>query len=49
VGIVYAKGGAIAMAITVDGIPTVDYGPDNPGSILISDLAAMLVDGLAKK
>jgi beta-lactamase class A len=49
VGIVYSKGGAIAMAITVDGIPTVDYGPENPGSILISDLAKMLVDGLAKK
>ena len=49
VGIVDSKGGAIAMAITVDGIPTVDYGPDNPGSILISDLATMLVEGLAKK
>ena len=49
VGIVYSKGGAVAVAITVDGIPTVDYGPDNPGSILISDLAEMLVDGLAKK
>ena len=49
VGIVYSKGGPIAMAITVDGIPAVDYGPDNPGSILISDLAVLLVDGLAKK
>lgn len=49
VGIVYTKGGAIAMAITVDGIPHVDYGPDNPGSILISDLARLLVDNLTKK
>jgi beta-lactamase class A len=49
VGIVYSKGGPIALAITVDGIPAVDYGPDNPGSILISDLAVLLVDGLAKK
>lgn len=49
VGIVYSKGGAIALAITVDGIPAVDYGPENPGSILISDLSKMLVDGLAKK
>lgn len=48
VGIVYSKGGPIAMAITVDGIPAVDYGPDNPGSILISDLAVLLVNGLAK-
>jgi len=46
VGIVYTKGGPIAMAITVDGIPEVDYGPDNPGSILISDLAKLLVDRL---
>ena len=49
VGIVYTKAGPIAMAITVDGIPAIDYGPDNPGSILISDLAVLLVDGLAKK
>jgi beta-lactamase class A len=49
VGIVYAKGGPIAMAITVDGIPEVDYGPDNPGSILISDLAKLLVEGMAKR
>ncbi len=49
VGIVYSKGGPIAMAITVDGIPAPDWGPDNPGSVLISDLAQLLVDGLAKK
>jgi beta-lactamase class A len=47
VGIVYSKGGRIAMAITVDGIPQPDWGPDNPGSILISDLAKLLVEGLA--
>ena len=45
VGVVYAKGGRIAMAITVEGIPTVDYTPDNPGSILIADLAKILVEG----
>jgi beta-lactamase class A len=48
VGLVYSKGGRIALANTVEGIPTVDYGPDNAGSILIADLAKMLVDGLAK-
>jgi len=47
VGIVYSKGGRIAMAITVEGIPKTDYGPDNPGLLLIADLAKMLVDGLA--
>jgi beta-lactamase class A len=48
VGIVYSKGGRIAMAITVDGMPKSDYGPDNIGCLLIADLAKMLVDGLAK-
>ena len=49
VGIVYSKGGRIAMAITVDDLPKIDYKPDNPGSLLIADLARMIVDGLAKK
>jgi beta-lactamase class A len=47
VGMVYSKGGRIAMAIYVDGMPKIDYGPDNPGSLLISNLAKLLVDGLA--
>ena len=47
VGIVYSKTGRIAMAITVDGIAQPDWGPDNPGSLLIADLAKMLVRGLA--
>lgn len=49
VGIVYSKHGRIAMAMTVDGMPKVDYTPDNAGSILIADLAKILVDGLASK
>ena len=49
VGIVYSKGGRIAMAITVDGMPKPDWTPDNPGSLLIADLAKMLVEGLARK
>jgi len=48
VGIVYSQGGRIAMAITVDGMPKVDYAPDNVGSVLIGDLARTLVDGLAR-
>ncbi|HEY2012631.1 MAG TPA: serine hydrolase [Bryobacteraceae bacterium] len=47
VGIVYSKSGRIAMAITVDGMPKTDYTPDNVGSVLIADLAKILVDGLA--
>ena len=49
VGIVYSKGGRIAMAITVDDIPKSGYTPDNAGSLLIADLAKILVDGLARK
>ncbi|MBI1897451.1 MAG: serine hydrolase [Acidobacteria bacterium] len=48
-GIVYANGARIAMAITVDGMPKSDYTPDNAGSLLIADLAAILVEGLAKR
>lgn len=47
-GIVYSKGGRIAMSITVDGIPKPEWTPDNPGVLLIADLAKILVDGLAK-
>ena len=48
VGIVYSPGGRIAMAITVDGIPKPDWSPDNPGLLMIADLAKLLVEGLAK-
>jgi beta-lactamase class A len=46
-GIVYSPHGKIAMAITCEDIPAVDYGPDNAGLILISQLAQILIDGLA--
>ena len=46
VGIVYTKAGRIAMAITVDGMPKTDYSPNNVGSLLIADLAKLLVDSL---
>ena len=47
VALVSTKSGLkIAMAITVDGIPIVNYTPENPGSILIADLAKMIVEGL---
>jgi beta-lactamase class A len=49
VGIVYSKTGKIAMAITVDGMAKPDWSPDNPGSLLIADLAKMLVDGMGSK
>ena len=46
VGIVYAPKGRVAMALTVDNMPQVDYSPDNAGNILISNLAKMLLEGL---
>ena len=48
VGIVYTKAGPIAIAITVEDIPEIDYGEDNPGLILIADLARLIVDHWAK-
>lgn len=48
VGILYTKGGRIAMAITVDDMPQVSYTPDNPGLHLIWDLSQILQSGLAK-
>ncbi len=47
--IVYSPGGRIAMSITVKGIPEIDWSPDNPGCLMIADLAKILVDGLAKR
>ena len=48
VGVVYTPGGRIAIAITVDDLPDVNYSPDNAGSILISQLTGLLLEGLAK-
>lgn len=48
VGIVYSKGGRVAMAITVDGMKKSNWTVDNPGHLLISELASALVDGLTK-
>ena len=42
VGIVYTKGGPIAIAITVEDIPEIDYGEDNPGLLMIADLAKII-------
>ncbi len=47
VGILYAKQGTIAMAITVDGMPVPDWSPDNAGELLISALSEILVDSLS--
>ncbi len=49
VGIVYAKTGPVAIAITCDGMPKVDWSADNAGYLLIADAAKILVDELAGK
>ena len=46
VGIVYSPKGRIAIAITCDDMPKPEWGPDNSGSVLIGDLARLLVDSL---
>jgi beta-lactamase class A len=46
VGIAFSKQGPIAIAITVDGMPTPDWSPDNPGELLISSLSEILIASL---
>jgi beta-lactamase class A len=46
VGIVYSNNGPIAISITVDEIPEIDYSPDNPGDLLISSLSEIFVADL---
>ena len=43
VGIVYTPHGRVAVAITVDDMPQIDYSPDNVGDRLIGELAKLLV------
>lgn len=45
--IVYSPHGSVAMSITVNDIPVVDYGVDNPGNLLIAELSQILVEELA--
>jgi beta-lactamase class A len=49
VGIVYVKGGPVAVAITCWDMPKVDWSADNPGYLFIADAARLIVDGLAGK
>lgn len=48
VGIAYTKGGRIAMAITIDDMPVIDYSPDNAGEELIWEISKALMTGLAR-
>lgn len=46
VAIVYSRRGKIAMAITVDDMPEVNWSVDNPGYLLMSRLSMILMDDL---
>ena len=48
VGIIYSKRGRIAMAITCDQMPDVDWTEDNPAYHLMSRLSNILIDGLGR-
>ena len=45
-GVIYTKRGRIAMAITADDMPEVNWTADNPGYLLLSRLSLILIDGL---
>jgi beta-lactamase class A len=47
VGLVRSAGGRIAIAVTVDDIPTIDWSPENAGSILISKITGYILEGLS--
>ena len=49
VAIVYSKRGRIAIAITVDDMPEVNWSVDNPGYLLMSSLSLILIAELGRK
>ena len=46
VALLYTKQGKIAIAITVDEMPEVNWSVDNPGYLLMSRLSLIVMDGL---
>ena len=48
IGIFYTKRGRIAMAITCDEMPTIDWSVDNAGQLLMAKLALVLIAGLER-
>lgn len=46
VALVYSRRGKIAMAITVDEMPEVNWSVDNPGYVLMARLSLIVIDGL---
>jgi beta-lactamase class A len=48
VGIVFTKAAPIAIAITCDAMPKIDWSPDNPGYLFIADAAKILAEDLTR-
>ena len=48
VGIVFTKAAPVAIAITCEGMPKVDWSADNAGYVFIADASKLLVEELTK-
>lgn len=48
VGIIYTKTAPVAIAITCDSMPSINWSPDNPGYLFIADAAKLIVDQLTR-
>ncbi|MFN2531120.1 MAG: serine hydrolase [Pyrinomonadaceae bacterium] len=48
IGIIYTKKGRVAMAITCDDIPEINWSVDNPAYVLMSRLSVILVNKLIR-
>ena len=48
VGIIYSKKGRVAMAISCDEIPEVNWSVDNPAYLLMSELSVILMETLTR-
>ncbi|MFZ9871687.1 MAG: serine hydrolase [Steroidobacteraceae bacterium] len=46
VGIVHTPHGRIAIAVTVDGLPQIDYSPDNAAQKWIAEVSLAIIEGL---
>lgn len=46
VGIIYHPRGRIALAVTCDDMPELEWTPDNPAYLLMSRLSELVIDGL---
>src|SRR5207244_6829408 len=49
VAVAYSKRGKIAIAITVDDMPDINWSVENPGYLLMSRLSEVLLDALGKR